>query len=74
MVEPAKLMAQIKGQARLAKKGIKEIVALIVKGCFQVQYAQGPETQELSELSDKWTRWEQTLAKGSSPSTGVIEN
>ena len=51
-------MAQIKEHARLAKKGIKEIVSLIVKGWFQVEYDWGPKTQELSEISDKWTRWE----------------
>jgi hypothetical protein len=44
-MEPAKLMAQIKEQARLAKKGIKEIVALTIKGCFQVQSTHGPETK-----------------------------
>ena len=58
----------------MAKKGIKEIVALIVKGQFQVQSAQGLEMQELLELSDKRTRWEQASEKGSGPSTRVIEN
>ena len=74
MVEPAKLTTQIKEQARLAKKEIKEIVTLTIKGRYQVQYARGPETQELSELSDKWTRCEQASAKGSGPSTSVTEN
>lgn len=74
VVEPAKLTAQTKEHARLAKKGIKEIVALIVKGRCQVQSAWGPEMQELSELSDKWTRWEQASKKGSGPSTRVTEN
>ena len=69
MVELAKLMTQIKEQARLAKKGIKEIASLTVKGWFQVQSTQGYETQELSELSDKWTQWEQASAKGYGPST-----
>ena len=74
VVEPTKLTTQIKEQARLAKKGIKEIVALIVQGQFQVQSAQGPETQELSESSDKWTQWEQVREKGSGPSIGVTKN
>ena len=73
VVDPTKLMAQIKEQAKLAKKGIKEIIALTVKGHFQVQSGRGPETQELSELSDKWTLWEQASAKGSSPSIGITE-
>ena len=34
MVELAKLMAQIQERAKLAKKGIKEVVALMVKGRF----------------------------------------
>ena len=55
VVESTKLTAQIKEQARLAKKGIKEIAALTVKGCFQVQSAHGSKMQELSELSDKLT-------------------
>ena len=58
----------------MAKKGIKEIVSLTVKGWFQVQYAWGPEMQELSELGDKWTWWEQASEKGSDPSIGVPEN
>jgi hypothetical protein len=55
VVELAKLMARIKEHAKFAKKGIKEITALIVKGSFQVKFTRGPETQELSELNDKWT-------------------
>ena len=39
IVEPAKLMTQIQEQAKLAKKGIKEVAALTVKGNFQVQSA-----------------------------------
>ena len=39
VVELAKLMTQIKEQARLSKKGIKEVVALTVKGWFQVRDA-----------------------------------
>lgn len=73
VVDPTKLMAQIKEKARLSKKGIKEVVALTVKGRVQVQSAQGPKTHELSELSDKWTRWEQASAKGFGPFTGVTE-
>ena len=37
VVDLAKLTTQIKEWARLAQKGIKEIVALTVKGRFQVQ-------------------------------------
>ena len=74
VVEPTKLTSQIKEQAKLAKKGMKKIISLTVKGQFQVQSAWGPKTQELSKLSDKWTWWEQALAKGSNPSTGVTEN
>ena len=39
VVKPTKLTTQIKEQARLAKKGIKEVTSLTVKGCFQVQSA-----------------------------------
>lgn len=53
VVDPAKLMAQTKEHARLAKKEIKQIVSLTVKGRFQVQSARGLEMQELLELSDK---------------------
>ena len=74
MVEPAKLTSQIQEHAKLAKKGIKEVAALTVKGHFQVQSTRGPEMQELSELNDKWTQWEQSVTKGSSPSTGVTED
>ena len=35
VVDPVKLTTQIKEHARLAKKGIKEIVALTVKGSFK---------------------------------------
>ena len=45
MVEPTKLMAQTKEWAKLAKKGVKEVVALTVKGQFQVLSAWGPETR-----------------------------
>ena len=37
MVEPAKLMARIQWQGKVAKKGIKEVVDLTVKGWFQVK-------------------------------------
>ena len=30
--------------------------------------------QERLELNDKWTQWEQSLAKGSGPSIGIIED
>ena len=39
VVELAKLTTQIHEKAKLAKKGIKEVIALTVKGCFQVQSA-----------------------------------
>lgn len=74
MVEPIKPMAQIQEHAKLAKKGIKEVVALTVKGRFQVQSSRGPETQEPSKLYEKWTRLEQSLEKASSPSIGITED
>ena len=73
VVERAKLTDWIQEQAKMAKKGIKEVTALMVQGCVQVQSARGPKTQELLELNDKWTRWEQSLTKGSGPSTCVTE-
>lgn len=53
VVSPTKLIARVEEQTRLAKKGIKEIVALTIKGCLRVQSVEGPEASELAELSDK---------------------
>ena len=68
VVSLAKLTAWIDEQAWLARKGNKEIATITVKGHLRAHSAGGTKVDELSELSDKWAKWDQSLGKGSTPS------
>ena len=68
VISTTKLTTQIDEQARLARKGIKEIATITIKGRLQAHSAGGPEADELSKLSSKWTKWDQSSGKGSASS------
>ena len=49
VISPAKLTARIDEQAQLARKGIKEITTITIKGCLRAHTVSGPDADELSE-------------------------
>ena len=63
VISPAKLTARVDEQPQFARKGVKEIAAITIKGCLRAHSISGPEVDELSELSDKWAKWDQSLGK-----------
>ena len=65
VISLAKMTARVEENAQLARKGIKEIAALTIKGHLRAQSTEGPKAGELIELNNKWLSWENSLGKAS---------
>lgn len=65
VISPARMVAQVDENARMAKKGIKEVASLTIQSLLRVQLIMGPEAEELMDLNGKWANWEKSVGKAS---------
>ena len=65
VISPTKMTTWVDENARITKKGIKEIASLIVQSRLHARLTKGLEAEELMEISEKWVTWEKSMGKAS---------
>lgn len=63
LISPAQMATRVNGQAKITRKGIKEVDSLIVQGCLHSCLIKGPDVEEIIEISNKWVTWENSVGK-----------
>ena len=59
------MATRVDEHARITRKGIKEIGSLVIQGHLNSLLTNGPETEEIIEVINKWAAWKKSVGKTS---------